>query len=401
MDKGNIKEIDKEAHKPEVAAAPESTVKPELSGVETSSSSLRIHVTARGFALTTLTVLAIIFALQWAQKFFIPLVLGILITYTLNPLMNWLERLHIPRVIGATLLMGGLIFGSGWVGNTLRGEFVSIVDQLPAAAHKLSTFVSKVSHGRGSTIQQVQQAANEIEKATNQAAGVPSSSQKTAPAATSEFKLREWLLASSLGAVGFISEMAVVLMLVFFLLISGDTFKRKLVNLAGPSLSSKKITLQILGDINTSIQRYLFMLLVTNSLLALLMWGAFRMIGLQNAGAWAVTAGLLHIVPYFGPLLTTIATGLTAFLQFGSLSMVLLVCAVSLSIATLVGMLITTWMTGKIARMNPAAVFIGLLFWGWLWNAWGFLLGIPIIVIAKVISEHVEELRPVAELLGE
>jgi predicted PurR-regulated permease PerM len=190
-------------------------------------------------------------------------------------------------------------------------------------------------------------------------------------------------------------------MLVFFLLISGDTFKRKLVNLAGPSLSSKKITLQILGDINTSIQRYLFMLLVTNSLLALLMWGAFRMIGLQNAGAWAVTAGLLHIVPYFGPLLTTIATGLTAFLQFGSLSMVLLVCAVSLSIATLVGMLITTWMTGKIARMNPAAVFIGLLFWGWLWNAWGFLLGIPIIVIAKVISEHVEELRPVAELLGE
>jgi predicted PurR-regulated permease PerM len=192
-----------------------------------------------------------------------------------------------------------------------------------------------------------------------------------------------------------------VLFLVFFLLLSGDTYKRKLVRLTGPSLSSKKITVQILGDINHSIQRYMFMLLITNVLVALLTWIAFRWINLDNAGAWAVAAGLLHIIPYLGPGLTATATGMVAFIQFDSFATALLVSGASLVIALFVGTLVTTWMTGRIARMNSVAVFVSLLFWGWLWGVWGMLLSVPIIVIVKVVSEHVEQLQPVAELLGE
>jgi predicted PurR-regulated permease PerM len=136
-------------------------------------------------------------------------------------------------------------------------------------------------------------------------------------------------------------------------------------------------------------------------LLAVLMWGALRWVGLENAGAWAVAAGLVHLVPYFGPLLITIATGVAAFLQFGNASTAFLVAGMSLAIATLVGTFVTTWMTGRIARMNPAAVFMSLLFWGWLWGVWGLLLGVPIIVVMKVIAQHVEGLQSVAELLGE
>jgi predicted PurR-regulated permease PerM len=145
----------------------------------------------------------------------------------------------------------------------------------------------------------------------------------------------------------------------------------------------------------------MFMLLVTNLMLAGMMWIALRWIGLENAGAWAVAAGLLHIIPYFGPLIITITTGLTAFMQFGSVSTALLVAGSSLAIATLIGTFVTTWMTGRIAKMNPAAVFIGLLFWGWLWGIWGLLLGIPIIVAIKVIAENVEGMHSIAELLGE
>jgi predicted PurR-regulated permease PerM len=117
--------------------------------------------------------------------------------------------------------------------------------------------------------------------------------------------------------------------------------------------------------------------------------------------AWAVAAGLLHIIPYLGPGLTAAATGMAAFMQFDSFSMALLVSGTSLAIATVVGTFVVTWMTGKIAKMNAAAVFISLLFWGWLWGVWGMLLSIPIIVIVKVVSERVEQLEPVAELLGE
>jgi len=93
--------------------------------------------------------------------------------------------------------------------------------------------------------------------------------------------------------------------------------------------------------------------------------------------------------------------GMAAFMQFQTFSMAFVVFAVSLGIATISGTFVTTWMAGRIARMNSAAVFISLLFWGWLWGVWGMFLSIPIVVIAKVISEHVEQLKPVAELLGE
>jgi predicted PurR-regulated permease PerM len=192
-----------------------------------------------------------------------------------------------------------------------------------------------------------------------------------------------------------------VLFLTFFLLLTGDTYKRKLVRITGPSLSTRRITVHILDDINASIQRYMFMLLATNMLVGLLTWGALRGIGLENAGAWAVAAGLLHLIPYFGPAVTAAALGMGAFMQFDALSTALLVAGASLTIATLVGTFVTTWMTGRIARMNTAAVFVSLLFWGWLWGVWVMLLSIPITVIVKVVAQHVEPLETVAELLGE
>ncbi len=204
-----------------------------------------------------------------------------------------------------------------------------------------------------------------------------------------------------MGMFGFISQATMVLLLVFFLLLAGDSFKRKLVRVTGPSLSDKKITVHILDDINVSIQRYMFTLLVANVLLALLTWVAFWWIGLENAGGWAIAAGILHVIPYLGPALIAIATGMVGFMQFESFSMALLVSGSSLAISTLVGIFVMTWMTGKMAKMNAVAVFIALLFWGWLWGVAGLLLAIPILGIVNVISQHVEALQPLAELLRE
>jgi predicted PurR-regulated permease PerM len=362
----------------------------------------RVEVDARGLALWILAGVAFLYALQWSQKFLIPVVFGVLISYTLNPVVRWLERIRVPRVVGTTLVMLALIVGVAAAGDTLRLQFQSIIEGLPQAAQKISTAVTRAQQGKKSALQQMQEAASEIEKATNQAAGARSTRSAPPPAPEApKLRISELVNAGLLGAMGFIGQATMVLFLVFFLLLSGDTFKRKLVKLTGPKLSQKKITVQILDDINTSIQNYMFMLLVTNLMLAGMMWIALHWIGLENAGAWAAAAGFLHLIPYFGPLLITISTGVTAFLQFGTASSALLVAGISLAVATLVGTFVTTWMTGRIAKMNPAAVFIGLLFWGWLWGVWGLLLGVPIIVVLKVIAEHVEGLQSVAELLGE
>ena len=361
-----------------------------------------MHVNARGLALGVIATVAFIYALQWSRNFLVPLLLGILLTYMLSPLVCWLERLRIPRLIGATLVTAAILGGSVLVIDKVQGEFQSIVDQLPNAGHKLSRLLSERLHSGGpSALQRIQDVATELQQVTVSAQERRAARRAAASAAPDTIPVMDWVWAGSRGVMVFLSQATMVIFLVFFLLLSGDTFKRKLVKLTGPSLSKKKITVHILEDINTSIQKYMLMLLVTNGMLSLLMWVALRWLGLENAGAWAIVAGLLHLMPYFGPLLIMVATGIVAFLQFESLKMSLLVMGASLGIATLVGTVIATWMTGRFARMNAAAVFVSLLFWGWLWGVWGLLLGVPVIVIVKVVAERVEGMEVVAELLGE
>ena len=364
----------------------------------------RLPMGAQRLALTIMTTIAVVFALQWAEKFFILLLLGIIIAYTFNPLVVWLERVKIPRVVGTILVMLAVLCGSAFVTISMRDQVQTILDQLPEAAGKLAISLRSIRGGQPTTMQKVQAAAQEIDKATSQAADVPSTSKQPATLVIIDqpmFKLGDYLKAGSMGVFGFISQATMVLLLVFFLLLSGDSFKRKLVRVTGPSLSNKKITVHILDDINVSIQRYMFTLLVANVLLALLTWVAFWWIGLENAGGWAIAAGILHVIPYLGPALIAIATGMVGFMQFESFSMALLVSGSSLAISTLVGIFVMTWMTGKMAKMNAVAVFIALLFWGWLWGVAGLLLAIPILGIVNVISQHVEALQPLAELLRE
>lgn len=365
--------------------------------------SIHLPVDARGVALGILATVAMIFALDWAQPFLITLLLGIFFAYTLNPLVVWLEQIKIPRILGASFVMlaviGTLVFGT----YALRGQVQQILAKLPESASKLSTHLGKLQSDQNSSMKNVQTAANTIEKATKQADETVLPKQRTTHIVIDQprFKLSNFLWDGSRNVLVFVGQATMVLILVFFFLLGGDMFKRKLVRLAGPTLSRKKITVHILDDINESIQKYMFMLLVTNALIGLLTWVALHLFGLENAGAWAVGAGLLHIIPYAGPAITAVILGMAAFMQFDSFSTGLLVTGVSLIIATFVGTFVATWMTGKFAKMNMTAVFVSLLFWAWLWGVWGMLLGIPIIVIVKVVSQHVEQLHPVAELLGQ
>ncbi|MEO6959851.1 MAG: AI-2E family transporter [Burkholderiaceae bacterium] len=365
-------------------------------------------VDAGGVALSILATIAFVFALQWAHSFFIPLIFGILIAYTLNPVVDWLER-KVPRAVGVGIVMLGLLATTAVVAISVNNEVQAIVDELPVATYKLASAIKRTSDGKLGPLERLRSITDTLKKAassaTDAAADTESKKNKTARAAAPEkppaFNLNEWLWAGALGVMGFIGQSTMILFLVFFALLSGDTFKRKLVKLTGPSLSHKKITVHILDDINTSIQKYMFMLLVMNTSLALITWIVLHWIGLNNPGAWAVAAGLLHVIPYFGPLVAAVAMGFAAFLQFESFSMMFLVFGVFLTISTIVGMVVTTWMTGRIAKMNATAVFVALLFGEWLWGVWGMLLCVPLIVVIKVISERIEGMQPIAELLGE
>lgn len=354
--------------------------------------------------MAIVAALATVFALSWAQAFLVPVLLSVVIAYTLNPLVSWLRVVRIPRVLGAILVMGSVVGAGALATYSLRGQMQSVIEQLPAATDKFIDSLSSLQIGKSGDLQKIQSAASAVEKATAPAAagsGAPRQPATHVIVDAPNFKLSNLLWKSSMGVLGAAVQTMTVLFLIFFMLLGGDTFRHKLVRLAGPSLSKRKIAVHILDDINGSIQKYMIMLVSTNVLVALVTWAAFRWIGLENAGAWGVLAGLLHIVPYLGPGVTAAATGMAAFMQFNSVPYALLIAAVSLSIAMVIGTFVTTWLTGRIARMNAAAVFISVLFWGWLWGIPGMLLSVPIIVIIKVVSQHVRGLQALAELLGD
>lgn len=360
---------------------------------------ISLPATAGGLAIGILATAAVLFTLESAQGLLISLMLGVIFAYTLNPVVVWLEWIKIPRVLGAGIVVLTVISIMVLGTYALRGQVQGILSQLPAAANKLSTGLARMQKGQRKNMKNVQAAATAMEKVTNPASSGPVVTKVVVVEPT--FEINNFLWVGSKGAVAIIGQGAMVLFLVYFLLLAADTFKRKLVRITGPPLSRKKITVHILNGINSSIQRYMLMLLLTNVLVGLLAWLAFRWIGLDNAGAWAVAAGLLHIIPYFGPGVVAIAVGMAGYMQSESLSLVLLASGSMLAIATVVGTFITTWITGRIARMNTAAVFISLLFWSWLWGLWGMLLSMPIIVIVKVVSQHVPRLKTLSELLGE
>ena len=165
-------------------------------------------------------------------------------------------------------------------------------------------------------------------------------------------------------------------------------------------MSKKKITLQILEEINSQIQRYLLVQLATSALLGVVAWLVFAWIGLDNPLFWACLGGVLHLIPYAGPTAFVVLVGLVAYAQFDSLQPVVLIIGSMLAIVGVIGLLLVPWLTQRVGRLNAVTVFVSLLVWGWLWGIWGLLLGIPIVMAINAVCERVEDLQPISEFLG-
>ncbi|MFO7550106.1 MAG: AI-2E family transporter, partial [Haliea sp.] len=335
---------------------------------------------------------------------FIPLLLGLMISYTLSPAVDRLQKWHLPRAIGAAVLLLSLVGGMGATVYSLSDDAAELIEILPEAAVKIRLAIFKGLGTPESTIEKMQEAASQLEKAASET----TSADTTAPVGVTrvqierpQFKVKDYLWMGTKGALGFVGQLGMVLFLAFFVLVSGDTFRRKIVRIAGPTLSNKKITLHALDDITGQIQRYLLVQIFTSLLVGVATWLAFLWIGMEYAATWGLIAGVLKIIPYLGPIIVSVATFVVGFVQFETLPMALLVSGVGLLITSLEGYLLTPWLIGRASRMSPVIIFVAVLFWGWLWGVWGLLLGVPIIMIMKVVCDRVEDLRPIGELLGE
>ena len=351
-------------------------------------------------AVGIMAVIALVAALYLARAFFVPLLIGILASYALSPLVDWLELRRLPRAVGAALILGVLVGGMSWVAVSLRVEANVMIEKLPEAARKLRQSLI-VARATGPTaLQNMQEAANEIQGAATDAGVKTGTRAPPVKPAESSAWLRDYALAQSALLVEVAAQTPIVLLLTYFLLASGSHFRRKLVQLVGPSLARKKDAVRILEEVDVQVQRYLLAMLISNALVGVCTWLAFSALGLEQAGVWGVAAGVMHFIPYLGPLVIALVSGVAAFLQFGSLIPALGVAGAAIVVAGAVGFVLMTWLQSRFASVNAAVLFIALLFFGWLWGAAGLLLGAPLVAIMKVICDRVASLAPVGELLG-
>jgi len=364
--------------------------------------SIRTPVDIRSVSLTVLAGLAIVLALQYAQAMIIPIVLAVLISYALEPMVAWVERRRVPRALGAAMVLLALVATGGWMLYALRSQAAAFVEQLPQAATRLRQIVEHDRPTATSAIQQVQKAAAELEKAANAAAPSPARvGVQRVQMEASPINVSDYVIWGSLGIVAASGQLVMILFLVYFLLASGDLYRRKLVKIIGTTLSEKRVTVQILQEIDRQIEMFLIVQVFTSTVVGLATWLAFRALGVEQAAVWGLLAGIFNSIPYFGPVIVTGATSVIAFLQFGSLRMAITVGAAALLITSLEGFLLTPWLTSRAARMNAVAIFVGLLFWGWVWNVWGMLLAVPMLMVMKAVCDHVEDFKGMGELLGD
>jgi len=363
---------------------------------------LHMPVDVRSASLAVLATLGCVFMLHWASDVFIPVMVGLLFSYALSPVVDWLQVRHIPRAISGAVLILSLLSGVGTSAYLLSDDASKLIELLPAAAQKLRDSIRAIPGRPGNALATVQKAATELEQAAEETTHGPPVSRgvQRVQIEKAKFDVKDHLWSGTLGLLGVLSQIGMVALITFFLMASGDSFRRKLVKLAGPTLARKRITLEALNQINDQIQRYMLVQLFTSVLVGVATWLSFLAIGLEHAAVWGIAAGILNLIPYIGSVIITSGAAMVGFLQFSTLEMALAIGGISLFIHLTEGFLLSPWLTSRANKMNPVAIFVGVLAWGWLWGIWGLLLGVPILVVIKAICDRVDDLKPVGELLG-
>jgi predicted PurR-regulated permease PerM len=351
-------------------------------------------------SLVVIAVCVTVALLRWGQAFFVPLLLGIFTGYALSPLVGFMARLRIPRAIGAALTMcvfGLMVTGAAY---SLREGAIELTQELPEAARKLRGALGNKS-STAKPLEQLHKAASELDKAAAEAAGAPPSrAPAPRPEGIAVTSVEKLMLGVASGALSIVLELSVGGLIAYFLLAGGDRFRRKVISIAGPTLSRRRITVELLDEIDLQIQRALMVMLITNVLIGIAIGALFAVMGVDRPIMWGALAALVHIVPYIGAAVIAAASAAIGLVSFSDISDALTLSGGALAICGLIGSGLNTMLLSNGSRMNSLVTLAGLLFFGWLWGAWGMLLGVPALAVIKAVADRVAGLNPLAKLMS-
>jgi predicted PurR-regulated permease PerM len=344
----------------------------------------------RSLALTGLFILACFYTLYLGREFFLPIVLALLLNFLVSPGVRWLKKLHIPEAVSAIVVVFGILGLLGLGIYELSTPAYEWAGQAPQSLRKIEGRLRDLKR----PVQTMSKATEQVEKIAKVGGGADNAPKV-------QVSTQESLGARVFSqATGLAFGALVLFILLYFLLASGDMFLRKLIKVL-PSLEDKKRAVDIARQIETEVSRYLITITLINVGLGLAVWGAMALVHVPNPLLWGVVAAILNFIPFLGPLTMICLLAMVGFLTFPDLPHALIAPGAFLGLHVLESYLVTPTVVGRRLTLNPVVVFLGLIFWGWLWGIAGAILAVPIMMVLKIICEHSEPLAPIGEFLGD
>lgn len=334
-------------------------------------------------AVCGMGLLALLATVYAARIILLPVILAVMLSLLLSPVLGPFSRMRVPRSISAGIVVLGLLAALIWGVYTLSQPAQHWMSRGPEILHELEDKVREIKL----PAVHVARFAAEIEKLTRLSDATPVEIERQS--------LAQFLLASTRDVV---LGGSVTLVLLYFLLASGDGLLRKVVRLM-PTLSTKRRTVQIARRIRGDIFKYLLTVTVINAGLGVVGGFLLAALGMPSPVLFGALLAGLNFLPYLGPAIAISTIGLVALVTFdGTYAMVIV--ASCLSLTTIEGNVLTPLILGHRLSLSPVAIVLGLLFWGWIWGVPGALLTVPILMTLKVICDHVRPLTLLGELLG-
>lgn len=336
-------------------------------------------------SLQILVLLALFVTAYFARDLILPILLGFLLALTLSPVARGMNRLGIPHAVSAVLLVMTTSLATITIVAGSAGTVALWSDEIP----KMTVEIQEKLRGMSEAVEDMRNVTEDVEKL---------GSNETP--ATEVIIKQPGLLDTAFDTLTQIGvTFAVTIVLALFLLSSGELFYLKLVQ-AMPTLTGKKRALGTVHDIERRVSRYLLTITLINAGLGLCIGLYLTALGLPNAFVWGIAAFLLNFLPYIGGFIGSILVAAFSIVTFNSLGYALLAPIGYQLLTAIEGQLVTPWLVGRRLALNTVAVFLTVVFWGWLWGIPGALVAVPFLVVFKVICENFEPLHTIGNFLS-
>jgi len=340
----------------------------------------------RSIAITGLFVLALFYTLYFARSFILPILLAILLDFLLSPVVRALKRVRVPVPLGAGIVVLALVGSIGFGVYELTGPAQKWIATAPASVSRMQEKLRQLRR----PIEQVSRTADRVAEATSANAGGAQQVVVKGPSLSSRLvgTTREIL-------TGFVE----VLLLLYFLLAVGDMFLQKLIKVL-PQFRDKKKAVAIARDTEAAISTYLYTVTLINVGQGVAAGLGMMLVGMPNAPLWGALAGLLEFIPYVGSAAMTGMLLMAGLVTFDTTGHALLPAIVYLATNFIQSNVISPMVLGNRLTLNPVAIFIGLVFWLWIWGIPGAFIAVPLLATFKIFCDHIESLAPIGEFLG-